>query len=384
LAQSFKIRIVALLGSRVLFGAERANIDALRALQAKEVKVKCLVRHENWDEIRAVRDFLDRAGLDHEPSVYVDYPAAGYYLKALISFPWRMIRANINLYRSCKNMHATHVHTYNLFFTICVLPALLILKIAVVYRCGDAPTIHNTFFRMGWLLVKRQVSHFVADTKYIKNLLSSSGVDEKRITVLYAPPPARDLVIDETMPSPAPAAGTAFLYVGQLTSHKGVPELLDAFRLVLNFAPDSRLWLAGPTHFGEGKVIKDRAAREFDAEEVIFLGPVENIPGLFARAQVHVAPSMFAEPYGLVVVEAKAASKPSIIFKRGGMSELIKHRKNGLALDEHTARALSEAMLFYVNNPALAMRHGEAAFRSLADLQIENFAQRWFEIYENT
>lgn len=380
---SADMRIIALFGSRVIFGAERANIDALRALQDKGAEVQCLTRHEKWGDINDIRSFLGQAGLSHSDAVYVDYPTRGYYLRIALSLPWRTITANFKLYQACKRMNATHIHTYNVFFTMCVLPALYLLRLPIIFRAGDAPTLHNAFFRLGWKLVSRRVSHFVADTEYIKRLLVSAGVNENHVTVIYAPPPTRYCDSREATLPPA-TSGMVFAYVGRITAHKGVPELLDAFRMVLRVAPNSRLWLAGPTSLPEAVAIKDRVHAEIQAGTVVFLGSVENIPAVLARSDVHVAPSMRPEAYGLVVVEAKAASKPSIIFKGGGMSELVEHEKNGLALNEHTAQALSVAMLTYCNSPGLAAKHGKAAFKSLAALELSTFAERWIGIYNKS
>ena len=43
-------RILALFGTRVIFGAERANIEALAALSDQDCEVLCLVRHESWND----------------------------------------------------------------------------------------------------------------------------------------------------------------------------------------------------------------------------------------------------------------------------------------------------------------------------------------------
>lgn len=48
---------------------------------------------------------------------------------------------------------------------------------------------------------------------------------------------------------------------------------------------------------------------------VIFLGHIENIPELLRGREVLIAPSLVEEGLGLVVMEAKAAGFPSIVFQ---------------------------------------------------------------------
>ena len=54
-----KPRILVLFGSAVVFGAERGNVEALRALKDQGAEILCLVRAHNCSAVTQV--FLERA-----------------------------------------------------------------------------------------------------------------------------------------------------------------------------------------------------------------------------------------------------------------------------------------------------------------------------------
>jgi len=91
------INILAPMGSRSYFGAERANIDLLARLQQRGAKVLCLVRHEDWPENLVIRKALDERGLAWMPAPFPDYPSIRYWKywpKVLLATPRRYASLN--------------------------------------------------------------------------------------------------------------------------------------------------------------------------------------------------------------------------------------------------------------------------------------------------
>ena len=71
--------IVALMGSRSLFGAERANIDLLRMIQDSGARVTCVVRDEEWPENGRLRRFFEDRGLAWRACPFASYPTWRYW-----------------------------------------------------------------------------------------------------------------------------------------------------------------------------------------------------------------------------------------------------------------------------------------------------------------
>jgi 1,4-alpha-glucan branching enzyme len=133
---------------------------------------------------------------------------------------------------------------------------------------------------------------------------------------------------------------------------------------------------------GWARALRDDVARDRNlGRHVHFLGLVENVPDLMRQSHVHVCPSVWEEPYGLVAVEAKSAGIPSIIFPSGGLKELVEHGINGWVTRSKTADELSNVLEYYLLNPKIAEEQGRNALSSLDALQLDSFSERWLSIY---
>ena len=110
------------------------------------------------------------------------------------------------------------------------------------------------------------------------------------------------------------------LFLGRLSAEKGVAQLLEAWRQVKY--PGARLVIAGKGPEEE----KLRAfARDKRLSNVEFRGfvPAQAQNDLWAGARFLVAPSIWEEPFGLVVLEAWAHRRPVLTSDRGSFPEMI-------------------------------------------------------------
>ena len=381
-------RILALFGARVLFGQERANIEALAALRDEGCEVLCVIRPEEWPELLAIRKALETRALAWVTAPYIDYPVRGWIIHALIRNPGAYLKGNATLKRVARDFAPTHIHAFNPIHVAAFFGALRILPTPLVYRAGEKPIRHNAFWRAIWRFIVKRAAAFVADSEFIKAELISTGVDPGRVTVIHAPPPRRmnppPLTIPERLDRPDVVR---FVYVGQLTARKGVDRLVEAFGQVARSAPGAALLIAGRISDWSGddwaRALRDHArADPILAGRVEFLGVVEDAPELIRRCHVHVAPSVTEEGYGLVVVEAKSVGRPSIIFPSGGMAELVQDGVDGTVAPDKTVAGLARAMLAYAADPDLTARQGEAALASLDRLDLESFSSRWRAVYD--
>ncbi len=381
-------RILALFGARVIFGQERANIEALAALREEGCEVLCVIRPEEWPEILAIRAALEARGLAWVTAPYIDYPVRGWLLRTFLRNPGTYLKGNAALKRVARDFAPTHIHAFNPLHVAAFFGALRALPTPMIYRAGDQPTRHNLFYRAVWRFILQRASHFVADSRFISTALVNSGADPTRVSVLYAPPPRRPGAPPVDIPQSASAPNVLrFVYVGQLIPDKGIDMLVDAFSSIASAHPNAQLLIAGRISDWSGddwaRGLRDRAkADTLVGERVHFLGLVEDAPELIRLCHAHVAPSVKEEPYGLVVVEAKIVARPSIIFRSGGMTELVEDGVDGVVVDEKSADGLARAMLAYVLEPELATRHGEAALASVGGLGFDGFSGRWREVYD--
>jgi glycosyltransferase involved in cell wall biosynthesis len=382
-------RILALFGARVIFGQERANIAALAALRSEGCDVLCVIRPETWPELLELRAMLEVEGLAWTTAPYIDYPLRGWLLRVATHNPGAYISGNAALKRIASNFGATHIHAFNPLYVASFYSALRALRLPIVYRAGDKPVRHNPFYRWIWRFIVDRTAHFVADSQFIRRELEKSGVPPERITVLYAPPPRRSgAVRDSHGDGLKDRDGVRFVFVGQVVADKGVDLLVAAFERLAGTYPECELLVAGRISDWAGDAwardLRDRtAANAAVRDRVRFLGHVEDAPNLVERCHVHVAPSVKEEPYGLVVVEAKSAGRPSIIFASGGMAELVEDGVDGAVVTDRTVEGLARAMELYAATPDLAARQGVNARASLEKLRLDLFAATWRQVYEN-
>lgn len=113
-------------------------------------------------------------------------------------------------------------------------------------------------------------------------------------------------------------------FLGRLSRDKGVLVLLEAMRILERRSPGRyRLLLAGETRF----VADDEA--ELIESAVADLGSMVDRPGwmdradYFAAVDLAVFPSVWSEPFGLVVTEAMAARCPLVVSDAGALPEVV-------------------------------------------------------------
>ncbi|MBI2497853.1 MAG: glycosyltransferase family 4 protein [Opitutae bacterium] len=145
-----------------------------------------------------------------------------------------------------------------------------------------------------------------------------------------------------------PAAGGRpfrFLFLGSHLARKGLPVLLDAWRILAARRGDAELWLAGPCGPRERRLIPDLPGLKILGEV-----PHTDVPGLMARTDVLVLPSYF-EGFGLVLLEALAAGLPFIATPHTGAVDLPPGDPFGRSVPVGSVEALRAALEHYLGHP---------------------------------
>ena len=105
-------------------------------------------------------------------------------------------------------------------------------------------------------------------------------------------------------------------YIGRLTSSKGIEQLLQSLKTLDDV--DWKLWVAG-----SGKAVYVDYLRKINPDaDITFMGYVKP-EELFSEIDVLIVPSLWHEPFGLIVLDAFSYGVPVIGANRGGITELI-------------------------------------------------------------
>jgi glycosyltransferase involved in cell wall biosynthesis len=137
-----------------------------------------------------------------------------------------------------------------------------------------------------------------------------------------------------------PAAGPLFVYCGRLSEEKGLDLLVRVFARLRVTVPAARLRLVGT---GPRRPHLERLVSELGLEETVELrGWVrpEDVGRELTDAWALVAPSLHAEPLGLVAVEALVSGVPVVASSHGGFSETVRDGVTGLLFPNGDETAL--------------------------------------------
>jgi glycosyltransferase involved in cell wall biosynthesis len=172
-----------------------------------------------------------------------------------------------------------------------------------------------------YLNAYKRLPRVIVGSRYMKHLMIQNGIHEENIDCL---PP--HFVRKRNGSEDLHDIGKEILFVGRLEYEKGVPYLLKAMRSIP--AP-YRLIIAGDGSLKDTYVKLTEQMGLF--ERVKFVGWLsgEQLEKAYQQCSLVVVPSIMAEPFGKVGIEAMNYGKPVVAFDVGGISDWLIDSKNG-------------------------------------------------------
>jgi glycosyltransferase involved in cell wall biosynthesis len=176
--------------------------------------------------------------------------------------------------------------------------------------------------------------------------------------------------------------GKIVLFVGRLGRNKGIEKLVAAVPLVTSRVPNTKFLIIGDD-WGMRKRLEILSHELNVSDFVIFGGKLSqhNLAKAYVGSDLFVFPSLSAEAYGLVLLEAMAARKPIVAF-RGMTPEILQEGKNCLlaAYGDHVS--LSDAIANLLLNPNLSRSMGNINRQIAAEYSWESVAKHLVAIYQ--
>lgn len=166
------------------------------------------------------------------------------------------------------------------------------------------------------------------------------------------------------------------LYVGSLTSHKGIQVLIKAVKQVKN--NNLRLDIVGDGNYKDS--LNELAA---DDGRITFYGKInnENINSFYSRADVLVVPSIWYEVLGIVILEAFRAGVPVIGSRIGGIPEVIKDNYNGYLFNAGDIAGLKNILENIIEKPVKLAVLGRNASESVLRYEMSQHVDKLTSIY---
>ena len=201
----------------------------------------------------------------------------------------------------------------------------------------------------------REAGAFVTPSDHTRGKLLASGLPPERTFV------KPNCVDDPGDPVSAPSTSDYAVFVGRLSREKGVDVLLRAW-VLSKLGAYRRLVIVGD---GPERVELERLAGGLGLSfpAVTFTGGLapEAAQKLVKNSRVLIAPSIWYETFGLVVIEAFSHGRPVIASRVGALAELVNHGSDGLSTRPMDVTELSGALDQILGNARLTDTLGDNA-----------------------
>jgi len=183
------------------------------------------------------------------------------------------------------------------------------------------------------------------------------GTDPARFTIV---PGAVDVTRFAPGPDRAGDDPPVLLYHGRVDARKGVLDLLDAARQLMEGGDRFRLLISGigPT-FDETAASIPLLGLQ-DHVEMTGHVDYEDVPAVYRRAGVFVSPT-YAEGFSNTILEAMASRLAVVSCRSVGVVDCIRDGENGLLIEPGDRLALADALRRVLRDGALRRRLADAA-----------------------
>ncbi len=167
--------------------------------------------------------------------------------------------------------------------------------------------------------------------------------------------------------------------VAKLRYEKGIDVLLQAWRVVQEQMPESRLVIVGDGPIEQQHKMLAEALTI--AQSIDFTGLQSNIPAQLHRGLIAVLPSRW-EGMPNALLEAMACGCACVATRVSGSEDLIEHGVNGLLVDVEHYKSMAQELLVLLRDPELAHQYGRAARVKIEKYyMIEKISDTYLELY---
>lgn len=336
------MRILHLISSSGLFGAERVVLVLSKALKKKNHEPIVGVIENRYNPHTEVANEAKAAGLD------------------TVTFPcrWQFDPRTALLIREfTKNeqVDIVHSHGYKSNFYALVATSRLTPKIATNHNWLTDNWRLKIYCLLDSMWIRR-FDHIVAVSDKIKDEMINKGVPPGRISVIdngidlerfegqrNAETVKKDLGINE--------GDVVIGTIGNLNREKGHVYLLEAAKEVVQKYDSVKFLLIGD---GELRQMLEKKVKNVGLDKhVIFTGIRNDIPELLSLLDIFVLASI-REGLPMALLEAMASKTPVVASKVGGIPGLIEDRVSGILVEPKDIKGIAHGIMYLIKNPAKA------------------------------
>lgn len=263
-----------------------------------------------------------------------------------------------------KKFRPDLVYFWNLsFLSVAPILAVHFSGRKFVFQLGDywltTPLKFGQHQEQGWLEegIKKILSRwfpkilasapFITVSRYIFDYYLGLGLERNLGAVIYngLKLNSRQLLRAENIKSRLPPE--RLLYVGRIIADKGLHLVVEALGQLQNQGRRFELDVVGEWgDEGYRRRLEDLVKRYGLSKQIRFLGKKsrEEVLRLYRQYRFLVVPSVWGEPFGLIVIEAMSRGCVPIVSDAGALPELVKPGQDGFVFAKDNAAALARRL----------------------------------------
>jgi len=190
-----------------------------------------------------------------------------------------------------------------------------------------------------------------------QDIAARYGVAPERIALIAG----SGVETDRFKPLPEPGGLATAAFVGRLLDDKGIRALIAAMGLLRARGSNVVLLIAGTPDPANPTSVPLSEVESWGRDPAIkWLGNVDDIAGLWARAHIAVLPSR-REGLPKALLEAAACGRPMVAADVPGCREIVVPGKTGILAPVDNANALADAIERLATDPAMRAQFGANA-----------------------
>lgn len=156
------------------------------------------------------------------------------------------------------------------------------------------------------------------------------------------------------------SSGPVIMYLGRISSQKGVQFAIDSMVGVTKAFPDAKLVLIGPDYSGFADELRRMADAKGVGSSVLIMKELrdeESQMEAIAGCDVFVMPSSF-EGFSQAVMKAMAQGKPVVVTNVGGLPYEVDYGSCGSICEYGDSQGLADSIISLIRDRELAQRLG--------------------------
>jgi glycosyltransferase involved in cell wall biosynthesis len=214
-----------------------------------------------------------------------------------------------------------------------------------------------------------RVTSWIVASSFVQQAYARNGIDAQVVPLFVPRLEGRSTAGFEDR--------SGIVFLGRLVMTKGVGDVVEVARR----RPEVTVTIAG-----SGELEQDVRHHAATLPNLQFVGNLESVrlQQLLAKARVALMPSRWAEPAGMVALEAMAEGTPVVAYSCGGLADYVASSGGGILVDEGNVNRLADAAARLHSDRELWMQlstKGEAGVRRRHDPT--GYVQRLEAIYSD-